>query len=311
MMKFITHKCEYGIFGHEVGAQGTPHLQGYMSFVNPRHWSALAKLFPRLWIAPARKSAIICRRYCTKDGAFWEAGAIPPGQGKRSDLSDAVEYIRQGATFDMICDAWPDLAARVPDFLQSRIARTALLQIASVPLVLFPWQSAILDHIHPVRCTDDCQCLTQSCWSNPIQSREIMWIWSERSSTGKSAFLDYLFRRFPGQVFKSPNAKTADFVSMFNGERIVCYNLPREQPGQHDSLGASLQFLERLSDRGVMSGGKYRGRSIVIDHIHIIVCSNVPPPVEQLPLRLVDILAYTPTDPNFVGLSMMTYSWRY
>lgn len=58
------------IFGKEVGANGTPHIQGYLEFKNPRAFSALKKLMPRAHIEKANGTRKQNYIYCSKDGDF-------------------------------------------------------------------------------------------------------------------------------------------------------------------------------------------------------------------------------------------------
>ena len=65
----------YIVVGKEVGESGTPHLQGYIVFVNPRarpdffggraHWEA------------AKGTPLEASEYCKKDGDFFESGDLP------------------------------------------------------------------------------------------------------------------------------------------------------------------------------------------------------------------------------------------
>lgn len=76
---------KYLCFGLEVGEQGTPHIQGFISFENARSVKGIVKVL-RGHISVAKGSPSQNRDYCSKDGNFFEFGEIPKGQGKRSDL---------------------------------------------------------------------------------------------------------------------------------------------------------------------------------------------------------------------------------
>ena len=62
-------KCTYLVYGEEVGAQGTPHLQIYMEFKNQMTMSAVnKKLFP-LWLGARQGKPKVAAGYCKKGGA--------------------------------------------------------------------------------------------------------------------------------------------------------------------------------------------------------------------------------------------------
>ena len=97
--------CSYVVYQREIApATGTPHLQGYAFFVSHQYMSAVRKVFRRLdgtfqaSLVAARGSADQNIAYCTKedsrdggaDAGPFEFGQRPVGQGKRTDLDDAV-----------------------------------------------------------------------------------------------------------------------------------------------------------------------------------------------------------------------------
>lgn len=69
-MEILTMFDRYGIVGREVGEKGTPHLQIYGVFKNPRKWSSMHEDFPRVWWAPAKGDALQNYTYCSKGGDF-------------------------------------------------------------------------------------------------------------------------------------------------------------------------------------------------------------------------------------------------
>jgi hypothetical protein len=64
---FSKYKATY-IFGKEVGELGTPHLQGYVEFKNPRSLNALKKMNNRIHWEKARGNRQQNIDYCSKDG---------------------------------------------------------------------------------------------------------------------------------------------------------------------------------------------------------------------------------------------------
>lgn len=107
-------ECKYICFGFEIAPKtGTPHLQGYVSFNNPRSFKSVSKLLP--WhISIAKGSGAQNKAYCTKEGEFYERGDIPKDpkdqgtvekerwdnarsaavEGRMDDIVDSDIYIR-------------------------------------------------------------------------------------------------------------------------------------------------------------------------------------------------------------------------
>lgn len=86
----------YLIFGKEVGESGTPHLQGYILFENPRAFDNVRKkVFLEKAHVEIAKSAAACMKYCKKEGDWYEYGNAPE-QGRRVDLEEMVELVKEG-----------------------------------------------------------------------------------------------------------------------------------------------------------------------------------------------------------------------
>ena len=77
--------CKYYVIGKEVGASGTPHLQGYCEFPNSRSFKAVHRALFNAHIETRRGSAEQASDYCKKDGDYIEHGEISK-QGERSDI---------------------------------------------------------------------------------------------------------------------------------------------------------------------------------------------------------------------------------
>lgn len=70
--------CVYLIYGREVGANGTPHLQGYVYFANAKTFNAVKNLLPAgCHLEVSKGSSLQNKEYCSKDGDFVEFGERP------------------------------------------------------------------------------------------------------------------------------------------------------------------------------------------------------------------------------------------
>lgn len=88
-------ECRYVVYGKEVGDQGTPHLQGYVSFNSLKSIAQVIKSIPGAHVTVAAGTADQNYAYCTKDGDFTERGDRP--------MSDATKGAVGGAA---ILDKW-------------------------------------------------------------------------------------------------------------------------------------------------------------------------------------------------------------
>lgn len=92
---FPSDSVDYLVFGREIGETGTPHLQGYIHF-RFRQYLAQAKavVSQRAHLEVSRGNPTQAADYCKKDGDFEEFGVLPNGQGSRTDLKEAQEWVR-------------------------------------------------------------------------------------------------------------------------------------------------------------------------------------------------------------------------
>ena len=88
--------CKYIIIGDEIGESGTPHLQGYISFVNPISFESLKRQMPRAHISVANGTAEQNTQYCSKEKIIYQYG-IMPKSGKRTDLDEIRLLIASGS----------------------------------------------------------------------------------------------------------------------------------------------------------------------------------------------------------------------
>ena len=74
-----TAMVNYAVYGFEVGASGTPHVQGYVSFATVKSMSQVKRFLgsPRVHVEVAKGTAEENRVYCIKDGDHHSFGILP------------------------------------------------------------------------------------------------------------------------------------------------------------------------------------------------------------------------------------------
>lgn len=100
-------QVSYIVYGRERGENGTPHLQGYIEFNTRKRFTTVKRLISnRIHLEKRRGTSDEAADYSKKDGDFFEHGIISvTNPGKRTDLDDVVECIKEGATLRQL---WED-----------------------------------------------------------------------------------------------------------------------------------------------------------------------------------------------------------
>lgn len=88
--RLATLDCKYLIVGREIApTTGTPHLQGYVHFSNPRSFNAVRGLLPAgTHVEVARGSPQDNIVYCSKSGDFVEHGERPTDGGDKGAIAE-------------------------------------------------------------------------------------------------------------------------------------------------------------------------------------------------------------------------------
>nr|QXP07690.1 MAG: replication associated protein [Arizlama virus] len=105
-------ECKWMIIGKEVGASGTPHLQGAVVLNTRRQFNSLKKMigFARAHIEPMLGTPEDSVKYCTKEdkNAFMK-GSVEPG--KRNDIHDAINKLKTAISITDLVTKDDDFAA--------------------------------------------------------------------------------------------------------------------------------------------------------------------------------------------------------
>lgn len=118
VLRSISKDAKYLVFGYEIApTTGTPHLQGYISWDNPRSLDKFkSDVSEKLHIEKMRGSPQQASDYCkyedypdnTKLNKFEEFGTIPR-QGERTDWCVALAQIKSGTPVEEVIEFQPQL----------------------------------------------------------------------------------------------------------------------------------------------------------------------------------------------------------
>lgn len=94
----------YIVFGREVGANATRHLQGYIELPQRARLNQIKDLLGRRYhLEPRRGTAKQASDYCKKDGDFTEIGDLSrSNQGERTDLLELRQALDRGTNLATI-----------------------------------------------------------------------------------------------------------------------------------------------------------------------------------------------------------------
>lgn len=177
----------YLIYGkeHWNEGEGTPHLQGFFKLKKQKQLSWIKRHIPglqRAHLEVARGSDSQAREYCTKEGAFTEAGTYrQAAEKKRSPWDDIKEMIEAGADVSQIRSEYP-------------------AQFMSRQAGITQWVLEVQAQLHPEP------------WDGDLKAKNV-WVWGP-PGTGKSRWAHSL----PGIKYMKLANKWWDG---FNGQQVV------------------------------------------------------------------------------------------
>lgn len=258
----------YLVFGREVGASGTPHLQGFVQFHREVDLGVVQQFLcpgPR---GNERSRTISCRirrgtveqasDYCKKDGDFSEFGEPSPGERARTDLREFVERIRLSGPLSMaeMMDEYPEIQARYPRWVEQ------------VFDVFEPRQEV---EEHPLR---DWQTDMVAMLDGEPDRRRVVFVVDYTGNTGKSWFIDFYRSTHPDCLVLHPSKheNMAYVLSKCRPKpRVVFIDCPREKLDFF-----SYTFLEDLKNGRVLSS-KYETKMVELKNPHVVVMMNSDP----------------------------------
>mgnify|MGYP002795043158 FL=1 len=262
-LRTAANSCAYLVFGREVGASGTPHLQGFVIFKSNQRLAAARRLLPgNPHLEVARGTSEEASLYCKKDGDFEEFGQLPAAPGKTNRFAEFKEWVinhPHKPTPAEIALEWESIYlcyGRCIEWVD-------LIYPISIPMEGFyrPYQQRLADELE-----------------QPPDSRKIHFVVDIVGNTGKSWFIKKFFADHPDDTQILSIGKRDDLAHSINpAKRFFLFDLPRS-----GCEYMQYSILEQLKDRFVFSP-KYHSRTKVLEHLpHVVVFMNERPDMNKL-----------------------------
>lgn len=250
----LSTAARYAIIGKEVGKEGTPHLQGYVSFTKNYRLTGIKKLLgDRAHCEIAEGDEHSNYNYCSKEGDFIEIGERRSA-GKRSDLEDFKEAVKAGnrdpkrlrEDFSEVCCKYPRFVA---EYIRDNVPEPIL-------------------EMHPLR---DWQQELYSKLTHKPDDRQVIFVVDYEGNKGKSWFAKYYCHLHDNAFLMRPG-KHADMAYMLPPTlKVLFLDCTRKQVEY-----MPYTFMEELKD-GYVGSSKYESCIKKYDNLHVVVLMNQDP----------------------------------
>lgn len=253
--------AQYVCYGREVGESGTPHLQGFVRFLERKRLVAVrALLTPRAHCEVA-KHPRQARDYCMKDGDYFEFGAIEfRTTGRRDEFQDFITAVKSGVTdMAVLRETHSNVTARYPRWCQEVVMDNAAR--AQDSHSLRTWQEelkAILD--------------------GEPNDRTILFLVDLVGDKGKTWFAHWYVQQATKHCQVLVPGKKADMAYALRLDTTVLFvDAPRSKQGEF----IQYDFLEEAKN-GFVFSPKYESRMKVLPRMHVCVFMNEMPDLTKL-----------------------------
>lgn len=249
----------YAVVGQEVGASGTPHLQGFIhlktSFLlardgNISKWRSLIPALARAHLEPAFGSDQDSEKYCLKDNNPLIVIGTP--------------VLNAGSSWDRLldCKTLEEMREVDPEFVaRSHFQAVAICQrnsrygtFPTPPVQLMEWQYDVVRAL-----------LSQN-------RRQITFVCDEQGNMGKSVLAHFIAGTLKEKVFYCRGGKSSDIVHAFSkgNFEIAIFDYARNKQPEYFAW----DLFEEMKDGGVTSL-KYDGNCFWLKNpIKVLVLTN-------------------------------------
>lgn len=290
VLSFPAQKVKCAVYQKEIGANGTPHFQGYMELKSPQRLSSIKQWggddWARAHLEVRRGTRLEAIEYSEKGetrapGAqtvYWpDKETVDPtrdsNQGKRSDLTRVAELATSGASMRDIAlqhpESWIKYYRGIRDLVSTVRAPTRLDDMR-----FLPWQRSLFDRLN-----------------GPIHPRKIIWIVDDLGNSGKSKFANFLVRNHQAVLFSG--GKNDRIQHAYQGEKIALFDLPRA------AKDLEKDFVPYVAIEAIKNGAvsrMYGERPLLCDQPHVVCFSNFTPDLAKLSQDRWDITYLTAAD---------------
>jgi hypothetical protein len=250
----------YCIFGKEVGENGTPHLQGFIQFVERCRLNKVKDVVGVRAHLEVAKNVLASIQYCKKDGDFVENGDFVSSQGDRSDLERFKDDVKSGVLdLKRLREDHSDVFAKYTRFCLSYVEDN------------YPGR-VVADH--PLR--DWQQSLKQQL-DQPPCDRKIIFIVDRVGNTGKSWFSHWWCQKNENSQLIQPG-KFLDMAYCLRQDiRVLFCDAPRSKQGEF----LQYDLFEHVKN-GSLFSGKYESRTKSFGPCHVVIMMNELPDMTKL-----------------------------
>lgn len=250
----------YVMYGNEVGAEGTPHLQGFLSLQSRKRLQELKKILgPRFHLESAR-NPVAALQYCKKENDWVEFGEFTTQAGRRSDIEEFKVSVKNGELdVPTLRELHSDVFAKYPRFCLEYIHDHYPKKI--VPdHEMHEWQKNLKELLDAE--PDD---------------RTIVFVVDQKGNSGKTWFSHWYAQNVGKSQVLLPGKKTDMAYALDQNIRVLFLDAPRSKQGEY----IMYDFLEDVKN-GYVFSSKYESRVKRLSKVHIVVNMNEAPDMTKL-----------------------------
>lgn len=258
------------IFGREVSSTGTPHLQGFLRFINRKRFRLVQAFLPQGAHLEVARNPGQAYEYCKKDGDFEEFGTplVDNSQGERTDLTAFKQAVCGGCIdIETLMEEHSSVMARYWSFCLSYVEN----HIPSPEIVAYPlraWQQDLNSKLNL-----------------PPDERTIMVVVDREGNKGKTWFAHYYCSLHKDAQVLLPGKKADMAYSLRVNCRVYFIDAPRSKQGEY----LQYDFLEELKN-GYIARMKYQSRFVRQRSAHVVVLMNEEPDYTKLSADRFDVI---------------------